>query len=1146
MGFIAAAIPVVFGMQSFGAFVMQFVGSIVMSALSRVLFSKEEPFSAAPRTIMVRDPAKAWQIAYGETRVSGVVVFIHSSSKSISQASQDDDDGTQVLHIVLALVRHRIKAFRSIHFNDDVVELDGDGAAIGKYADHAFIYTHRGDADQAADATLMEWLPHKWTADHRGKGVAYIYAQLWYDDQLYPSLPRISATILGHDQIYDPRDATYKYSTNPILCARDFLTNSIYGVGAPAADVPDAITNAQANICDEPVATASVASGFTVGPQVEFTASISMTFHHERRGEPRSKTTPDAFKLDDPLRVSTGDKVLLSGSGLPGGFAANTTYYWITSTRNRIANNNLEQASVGQLATSEANALAGTAKDVTADGTGIIARADTILIADDKLGNIQTGDTVRVASTGALPAPLAAATDYFVIRGNDNQTIQLATTLDNAVNDVAIVFTSFGSGNHTITRGSEPRYTCNGILTTDTKRDDAIASLLASCAGSLVETGGEYRLYAGAHSGSVRTIGEGDLRGGIVISPLISRRELFNAVKGTYWSRTNFDQPADFPAVKDANGALEDGETLWRDITLPFTNSTGTAQRLAAILLAQTREQMSCGIPLTLQAGFELQAGDTIALNIPRYGFATKEFRITEKKLVIKEVDGRASALGVDVFVREWGSAIFDWDAEDETPYTPIPNTNLPSPFADPSAPAAPTISEELYQSQPGAGLKTKVVVAWTIGQAGFIDRFEVQHRASGATTWINGATVGQFDRQADLFDIADGLREFRVRAITRTNRTSNWSAVTTYEVQGLSAPPADVTGFAVLALGAQGHAIWDEHPDLDVRIGGHLRLKWSPLTSGASVSVATDLAMQPNGNQTIAQIPLRTGTYFAKAVDSNGNESINWAVFITTLADAITYDAAITQAEHPAWTGSVSDLVVDGSILKLETLGTLVDDWPDWDGVADVDIEGTGLATEGTYTLADPIDLGAVYDVRVWFDVAGTVTGLGLTIDERADPIDEWDDFEGDDAPASPATAYVEVRTTQDDPAGTPVWSEWVRVTVADFRCRGIDARLVVKTTDANVNYEVEEWTIHIDVPERREFGVDLTVGAGGTAVSYALPFYSKPGVFPSIKNAQAGDRYTITSDDEDGFTINIYDGGGSGVSRVIDWQAVGFGREN
>ena len=71
--------------------------------------------------------------------------------------------------------------------------------------------------------------------------------------------------------------------------------------------------------------------------------------------------------------------------------------------------------------------------------------------------NILTGTRVRLTTTTTLPAPLATATDYYVIRMSDG-TFELATSYANAIAGTQIDITTTGTGTHTIT-WLLPRYT---------------------------------------------------------------------------------------------------------------------------------------------------------------------------------------------------------------------------------------------------------------------------------------------------------------------------------------------------------------------------------------------------------------------------------------------------------------------------------------------------------------------------------------------------------------------------------------------------------------------------------------------------------------------------------------------------------------
>jgi len=109
--------------------------------------------------------------------------------------------------------------------------------------------------------------------------------------------------------------------------------------------------------------------------------------------------------------------------------------------------------------------ITSTAADAT---TNTLGQSDTFT-ADDTTdictytstvnfpSNILVGTRVRLTTSGTLPAGLATATDYYVIKISDT-TFKLATSYANAVAGTAINITSTGTGTQTIT-WLLPRYT---------------------------------------------------------------------------------------------------------------------------------------------------------------------------------------------------------------------------------------------------------------------------------------------------------------------------------------------------------------------------------------------------------------------------------------------------------------------------------------------------------------------------------------------------------------------------------------------------------------------------------------------------------------------------------------------------------------
>lgn len=136
---------------------------------------------------------------------------------------------------------------------------------------------------------------------------------------------------------------------------------------------------------------------------------------------------------DGPVRVTATD--------VPGGLDVDADYWVIRTGTGTL-----------RLATSRANALAGTQQALSSDGTAVAlhwvtGRKSTAIEADDvdldedtitlEDHGLETGERVQVATTSALPDGLSANTDYFVIVVNED-TIQLAASAQDAADGEAI------------------------------------------------------------------------------------------------------------------------------------------------------------------------------------------------------------------------------------------------------------------------------------------------------------------------------------------------------------------------------------------------------------------------------------------------------------------------------------------------------------------------------------------------------------------------------------------------------------------------------------------------------------------------------------------------------------------------------------
>jgi hypothetical protein len=207
--------------------------------------SYDDP-SLASRTQMVRSPIAARQIIYGQTKVSGVIVYLSTTGTK-----------NEYLHIVVALAGHQVEEIGDVYFNDELALTGAGSGATGRFTGKADIYKKLGSDTQTVETNLeaatASLTNGKWTSQHRLLGIAYIYVRLTWDQQVFAGgIPNISAMVKGK-QVYDTRTATTAYSANAALCLRDYLTNSVYGLGLSAGEIDDTAFSVAANICDENV-----------------------------------------------------------------------------------------------------------------------------------------------------------------------------------------------------------------------------------------------------------------------------------------------------------------------------------------------------------------------------------------------------------------------------------------------------------------------------------------------------------------------------------------------------------------------------------------------------------------------------------------------------------------------------------------------------------------------------------------------------------------------------------------------------------------------------------------------------------------------------------------------------------------------------
>jgi hypothetical protein len=684
--------------------------------------------------------------------------------------------------------------------------------------------------------------------------------------------------------------------------------------------------------------------------------------------------------------------------------------------------------------------------------------------------------------------------------------------------------------------GTEKRYTINGVISAGQTHGDVLQSMMTACAGSLFWGAGNWKLVVGDYVAPAKTLTLDDLRGPISLSTRVNLQDQFNGVQGTFIDASNRWISADYPPIKSTPFETEDGgEQTLLDLALPFTTSAASAQRLAKLTLFRGREQMTITADFGLNA-FDVEVGEIIAFTNPRYGFEEKEFEVTGWSFGAAE----AGDLRVTLTLRETSEAAFDWDADEKAIINN--NTSLPSPLVTPAV--GISLGAELrVANQQVVG----VLIIDVVADSPFVDRFEVEFKRSEEAEFITlgQSSIGRFE----AVGVSDGLFDIRARSINVFGVRGPFNTITGFYATLFEGVPDDVTNFSANVVGNTLHLSWTPVSDLDL---SHYKLRYSSLTSGAEYQKSVDLVQKISRPANTATVPAQTGTYFIKAVDKLGISSSNAASIVidTNVADIDFLNVVETQDEHPNFFGAKDGVVVvndDASnFITLDT-STLFDDASgDFDDAFGLFDGGFGsVRSSGTYDFDGYIDLGEKYVSRVTTSMALDFLDYINDFDSALGVFDAREgDFDGDPSAFDTTSVKTQVSTTNDDPAGSPVWSEYRDFIVGDINARALRFRAVLASTSGGNSPAVRELSVEVDMPDRLEADDDLTY-TGSLSVTFPTAFKAIPALGIAATLAD-GDRYVISGKSRSGFTITTFTGASvSANPTTIDYVAKGYGKE-
>jgi len=690
----------------------------------------------------------------------------------------------------------------------------------------------------------------------------------------------------------------------------------------------------------------------------------------------------------------------------------------------------------------------------------------------------------------------------------------------------------------TIGGTTKDRYTLNGVVDTSQGSMDVLKKLLTSCRGFLVFSGGKYKLIIDKPETAAFTFSEDNIVGAWSIK-LGDKNSQFNRIRGNFFNPEREWQPdiavVDSPTLRTQDNGL----LLEKTIDLPFTSDIDRAKMISTINLNQSRQQIMVEFTSTIE-GLKTEVGDVVYISHATPGWASlnsgsgKLFRVM--RVTIQNTDEiRILALEYDATAYDFGTIQVSDGA---------PNTNLPD-ATQVGSPTALSVSEELYVTATGKGAQVRANLSWGQPTDAFVTAYDVEYK-NGTGSWEFVTTTKALSARVN--DLSAGEYYFRVRSINTMGVRSNWTETSKIIFAGLTTPPAIITNFSVRAIDGSCHLQWDRVTDIDVLHGGYIRIRHTPMISGVTWAHGTDIGEALAGTATNVVLPLLAGTYMAKAVDSAGNFSTDDIQAFTTVPNIMSFNVVSTLTEHPNFTGQKEDTTTSGSVLRLDGAPNpiILED-----GFQLLTEAGETIETEvaqsavvdayGEYYFANDLDLGDVYTSRVSANIVASGYVVSDVVDNRADNIDTWANFDGE--PSDAVSAQLQIRTTADNPAASPTWTTWNPLVVGDYHARAYEFRVIFNSTNSSRNIDVSTLEVTVDMPDRNERAQNLTVPVGGSSITYANAFKDVPSLGITAQNADGNDWFSLTNETSTGFDIEFFNGNNS-IERSMNYMATGYGK--
>ena len=464
------------------------------------------------------------------------------------------------------------------------------------------------------------------------------------------------------------------------------------------------------------------------------------------------------------------------------------------------------------------------------------------------------------------------------------------------------------------------------------------------------------------------------------------------------------------------------------------------------------------------------------------------------------------------------------------------------------------TGNEYLYQE--GQGVHVGFSLSWTSPSNG-VSEYKVAYRINDD----NYTELTTLSPSASLLSLKPGTLQVKITSFNFIGKSST-IAEAEFNILGKTALPANVQNLSIEFISANSARLkWDQTVDLDVKVGGKVHVRHSALTNGnATFSNSVDLINAIPGSSTDVVVPLLEGEYIVKFADDGGRLSPDDTSVIVDLPDSLGKLIAKNHREDQQtplpfqgthvdtfYSDQYDALTLAGQD-SIDSVTALIDTLDTIDFMGDVE-------PLGTYTFKDTLDLGLALDaVELQRRFVTRAFLPNDTVDSRTALIDTWSDIDGTAAVKVNAEMYV--RSTNDDPSGSPTYGNWIPFNSGTFKGRAFQfkAELISNKIDENILVDELGYKIELN-PRFDQSNAAIASGTSTKSVTFEKPFFVGtattggvnaflPSVGITVQNLGADERFNVSNISSTGFDIDVLDSSNNNVDRNFTYTANGYGK--